>query len=378
LRRFEGTAKKMGKNILRKTVRVVLRMLLLAALLALGVYFYLGGEFGEAPSAGEEAVYARLDYYKNGRFQSPREIVFDFGKVSGGRPSVWRFFTRSPNAPDKPLPKVALDKSSFPARPSGYALYWLGHSSAILELDGKRLLFDPVFGNAAPLPFMVRRYGEAPIKREDLPDVDYIVITHNHYDHLEKKTVRFLPAGRFIVPLGVGAALRGWGIGADRITELGWDETFEENGLKITAVEGVHFSGRGVFDRNKTLWASYIVRAGGKNIFWSGDTGYGEQFARFREEYGSFDLAVIEIDGWNAGWRRSHMFPEESVQAASDLGSEWVLPVHWGVFDLAIHPWRESIDLFLKEAEGRAFKTLTPKMGERLVPGETPTERWWR
>jgi L-ascorbate metabolism protein UlaG (beta-lactamase superfamily) len=195
---------------------------------------------------------------------------------------------------------------------------------------------------------------------------------------LERSTVRSIPAGRFIVPLGVGAALRGWGIDAGRITELGWGEKFKEGDLEITAVEGIHFSGRGVFDRNRTLWASYIVRAGGKNIFWSGDTGYGEHFARFKREYGPFDLAVIEIDGWNEGWRRSHMFPPESARAASDLGAEQVLPVHWGVFDLALHPWHESIDMFLKEAENRTFKTLTPQMGEKIVPGETPTRRWWQ
>jgi hypothetical protein len=177
---------KMKKNSLRKAAKVILSMLLLAALFAFGAYFYLREKFGEAPSAEEEAVYARLDCYENGRFQSPQEIVFDFGKVSGGRSSVLRFFTKSPNAPDNPLPKVTLNKSSFSAQPSDYALYWLGHSSAILELDGKRLLFDPVFSNAAPLPFMVRRYDNAPVKREDLPDMDYIVITHNHYEHLEK------------------------------------------------------------------------------------------------------------------------------------------------------------------------------------------------
>jgi L-ascorbate metabolism protein UlaG (beta-lactamase superfamily) len=350
----------------------------LLALFALLAYFYLRGEFGETPSAEEEATYAKLDYYRSGHFQSPREVVFYFDKVSGGWRSVLRFFMKSQNAPGKPLPKIMLDKSSFPVQPSDYALCWLGHSAAILELNGKRLLFDPVLGNAAPLPFMVRRYDEPPIKREDLPDFDYIVITHNHYDHLEKETVRFLQKGHFIVPLGVGAALRGWGIDADRITELGWGEEFKEDGLEVAAVEGVHFSGRGFFDRNKTLWASYIVRSGQTNIFWSGDTGYGEHFARLREEYGDFDLAVIEIDGWNAGWPRSHMSPSQAAQTASDLGAVQVLPVHWGVFDLAIHPWHESIDMFLEEAEAKTFRTLTPKMGETVIPGETLTEHWWK
>jgi L-ascorbate metabolism protein UlaG (beta-lactamase superfamily) len=271
-----------------------------------------------------------------------------------------------------------LDKSSFTDPPSDYALYWLGHSSAILELGGKRILFDPVFGNAAPIPFMVSRYDEAPIKREELPAVDYIVITHNHYDHLEKETVRAIKNGRFIVPLGVGAALRGWGVGADRITELGWGDSFKQDGLTITALEGVHFSGRTFSDRYKTLWAAYVVSSAQKNIFWSGDTGYGSHFARFREEYGPFDLAAVEIDGWNPGWARSHMFPDESVQAARDLGAEFILPIHWGVFDLAMHPWHESIDAFMERAEGAAFKTLTPKMGERMVPGETLTKPWWK
>ncbi|MCL1941299.1 MAG: MBL fold metallo-hydrolase, partial [Synergistaceae bacterium] len=340
---------------------VISYALLLLAIFALAVYFHLRGEFGASPSGEEEAAYARLAYYEGGFFRSPREIIFDFDKVSGGGGrNVLRFFSRSPNAPatHKPVPKVMLDRSSFSDPPSDYALYWLGHSSAILELGGKRLLFDPVFDNAAPIPFMVPRYDEAPIKREDLPPVDYIVITHNHYDHLEKATVRSVRDGRFIVPLGLGAALRGWGIEPDRITELGWGDSFKQDGITITALEGVHFSGRGFSDRNKTLWASYAVRSARVNIFWSGDTGYGSHFARFKEEYGPFDLAAIEIDGWNPGWARSHLFPDEAVQAALDSGAEYILPIHWGVFDLAMHPWHESIDAFLEKSEGKPFKTL--------------------
>jgi L-ascorbate metabolism protein UlaG (beta-lactamase superfamily) len=349
------------------------------AVFAFAVYFHIRGEIGAAPSAEEEAAYARLDYYKDGYFQSPREVAFFFDKVSGSGPrSGWRFFSKSQNAPDKPLPKIMLDRSSFPDPPSDYALYWLGHSSAILELDGKRLLFDPVFGNAAPVPFVAPRYDEAPIKRDDLPNVDYIVITHNHYDHLEKKTVRNLQKGRFIVPLGVGAALRSWGVDADRITELGWGDSFKQDGLTITALEGVHFSGRSISDRNKTLWAAYAVRSARANIFWSGDTGYGGHFARFKEEHGPFDLAAIEIDGWNTGWPNSHVFPDEAVRTALDLGAELVLPIHWGVFDLAMHPWSESIDAFLEKAKDKPFTTITPMMGERIVPGETPSKPWWK
>ena len=148
--------------------------------------------------------------------------------------------------------------------------------------------------------------------------------------------------------------------------------------MTLTAGEGIQFSGRGFFDRNKTLWVSYVVASKRKNIFWSGDTGYGEHFARFKEEYGPFDLAAIEIDGWNAGWPRSHMFPKESLQAAEDLGARHILPVHWGVFDLALHPWHESIDMFVEEAKTKKFDVLTPKIGERVIPGETATSLWWK
>ena len=363
---------------MKKTARSILYLLLLGTLLAVAAYFSLRGEFGEVPSAREEASYAALGYYRDGRFRSPREVVFHRDRMPGGRMGFLRFFARSPNAPEGPLPKVALDGDSFPETPSDYALYWLGHSSAILELDGKRLLFDPVFGNAAPLPFMVPRYDAAPVAREELPPLDYIVVTHNHYDHLERRTVRAVAGGRFIVPLGVGAALRGWGIAPDRITELGWGESFRDGGLTLTALESVHFSGRSFSDRDRTLWASYVVSSDSGKIFWGGDGGYGEHFARIGREHGPFDLAALEIDGWNDAWPRSHMFPREAVRAALDLRAARVLPVHWGVFDLAGHPWHESIDAFLKEAEGKPFRTLTPRMGERVGPRDCPEVRWWR
>ena len=366
------------KGFFGKTVRGIVYLFVLGALLAAAAYVYLLREFGESPSAQEEAAYAALGYYKNGQFQSPRKVVFYRDRMPGGILSALRFFSRSPNAPDKALPKVGLDRTSFPNPPSDYALYWLGHASAILELDGKRLLFDPVFCNAAPLPFMVPRYDAPPLSREDLPPLDYIVITHNHYDHLERRTVRSIAKGRFIVPLGVGAALRGWGIAPDRITELGWGESFREGSLTLTALEGIHFSSRSFSDRDKTLWAAYVVSSDQKKIFWSGDTGYGGHFARIGKERGPFDLAALEIDGWNDAWPLSHLFPKEAVKAALDLGARQVLPIHWGVFDLADHPWHESIDAFLKEAEGKPFQTLTPRMGERIDSRDVPGDRWWR
>ena len=348
-------------------------------LLLLGGYFYLNGQFGGLPSVEEQEAFSKLRYYKNGTFQSARKVVISPNKASGGgrKHNLLRFFSRSPNAPEQELSKHLLNKESFPEKPADFAFYWLGHSSAIFELAGKRLIIDPVFGNAAPIPFAVPRYGAPVIAREELPKLDYILITHNHYDHLEKSTVTSIKEGHFIVPLGVGAVLRGWGVNPARITELGWGDSFQGEGVNIRALEGVHFSSRRFSDRNKALWVSYVLKTKDKNIFWGGDGGYGEHFARHGREHGPFDLAALEIDGWNEGWSQSHLFPDEVAQAAMDLKAKRLLPIHWGVFDLAMHPWHESIDLVLKESEGQGYTVLTPLMGQRVESGDIPSGRWW-
>ena len=338
---------------------------------------YVIREIGKTPSEEELKKYESLPYFKNGEFQSPQKMVYDFDNVRNGPASWLRFVKKSPFAPKQELPMKKLTKADFNQNADDFALYWLGHSSALLELNGKRILLDPVFGNAAPVPFMVPRYGKAPIKIEDLPQIDLVVISHNHYDHLERKTVQKLKNSHFIVPLGVGAALRGWGIKAENITELGWEEDFNQNNLKITAETAVHYSGRGLGDRNKTLWNSYIIESNNKRIFWSGDSGYGTHFKEIGKKYGPFDLAAIEIDGWNTGWTNTHMFPQEIIKATQELGAKKLLPLHWAVFDLALHPWHESIDMLLQENQNTDIQILTPLMGEKINNLTTQTQKWW-
>ncbi len=342
-----------------------------------GLALYARREMGKMPSEAELKTYEKLPYFKDGEFQSPQKLVYDFDNVRNG-PANWaRFLMKSPFAPEKPLPRIELKSKDFADKPGEFVLYWLGHSSAIIELDGKRLLFDPVFGNAAPLPLAVPRYGKAPLSREDLLAIDYVVITHNHYDHLERRTVQALKLSRFIVPLGVGAALRGWGVPDENIRELGWNDTFDKEGLRVIAMPAVHYSGRGLGDRNKTLWNSYILQSGGKSIYWVGDTGYGSHFKTIGDKYGPFDLATVEIDGWNTGWPNTHMFPEEAAKAMQELKAKNVVPVHWAVFDLALHPWHESIDMFAEALKGSGIGLLTPLMGQKIIPGESKTEKWW-
>lgn len=348
------------------------------AFFLLGVYAYVHQQIGRQPSQAEQVAFKQLPYYKEGLFQSARKTTFHRDKISGGSPGFLRFFSRSVYAPAKELPHEVLTRDEFTDKPADFAFYWLGHSSLIFELAGKRLVIDPVLENAGPLPFITPRYGKSVIDRSALPHVDYILITHNHYDHLEKKTVTSIKRGHFIVPLGVATLLQGWGIDGSRITELGWGESFQDGELTVTALEGVHFSGRKLSDRNKTLWASYVLKTDDKKIFWGGDGGYGEHFARHGEDHGPFDLVALEIDAWNTGWPQTHLFPHEVAKAASDLQAKRLLPIHWGVFDLALHPWDESIELVLKESEGKEYTVWTPKMGQRVNSQDEPTERWWR
>lgn len=366
-----------GVIFMRKIMIILLKILVVMALLFVGFLFYIFNEFGASPSKEDLLSYSRFSYFKDGEFQSPEKIVHDFENVRNGSVGFGRFLVRSPFAPQADLPKVMLAKKDFKQKSRELSVYWLGHSSAIIEIAGKRIIFDPVFDNAAPIPFAVPRYDKAPITRDDLPEVDYIVITHSHYDHLEKATVKSIKSGIFIVPLGVGSALKSWGVDENRIIELAWEEEFYQEDFKVIAEKGVHYSNRSPFNRNKTLWNSYVIVADGKNVFWSGDTGYSEHFVEIGKKYGSFDFAAIEIDGWNPGWANTHLFPKEVVMAAKDLNVKNILPIHWGVFDLALHPWHESIDMLLDEAQGTGLNIMTPKMGEKINL-ESKTHYWWR
>ncbi|GHU03711.1 hypothetical protein FACS1894158_02640 [Betaproteobacteria bacterium] len=365
----------------KKTLYRVLWSLMIVAVLATAGGCHLFQVLGEKPSAGEEARYEKLSYYRDGKFQSPEPVLSYPERATGRGTSSWiRFVLSNPNVPDAPLPTVALNSSSFGATSAELIAYWLGHSSLIIELEGKRLLVDPVFGNAAPIPGVVRRFVDAPLERDELPPLDYVLITHDHYDHLEYATMREL-RGRevnFVVPLGVGAHLRKWGIAAERIHEMGWGEVYRIGDLSIATERTIHYSGRTFGTRDKSLWVSYSLKGQKYRVFISGDSGYGEHFKDIGAKHGPFDLAFIEIDGWNPGWPKTHMFPEEVIRAYHDIGARAFVPVHWGVFDLARHPWDESIRMIADLATRAGdVKLLTPLMGEKLVPGQSVTKAWW-
>jgi L-ascorbate metabolism protein UlaG (beta-lactamase superfamily) len=369
------------KNILKKILKITAFASAVLAIAAAGLAWHAFREFGHSATSDEVARYEKLPYFADGIFQSPEPLHSYPERVTGGGPDGWaRFFLPNPHAPRRALPTVKLDKASFSEKPADFAAYWLGHSSLIIELENKRFLVDPVFGNAAPVPVVVRRFVDSPLEREEIPAIDYVLITHDHYDHLEYATMRYLRGRdtRFIAPFGVGGHLEKWGIPKERILELGWGEELAASGIQVAAERTIHYSGRTFGERDRTLWTSYSLKGKAKRIFISGDSGYGGHFKDIGAKHGPFDLAFIELDGWNPGWPETHMFPEEVIRTYRDIGAKALVPVHWGVFDLARHPWDESIRMLYELADtAGGVNLLTPLMGQKLIPDETHTRAWW-
>lgn len=353
-------------------------VLIVLGVVAAYVFNQMGQNYTEQESQNK---FGQLTYYnpENHEFVSPEKLISAKEKTTGGNPGFLRFFKKSPYAPKTELPKVLLRKTNFSTVPANFAAYWMGHSTALLELDGYRILIDPVFENAGPFPGITKRFGSSPVRREQLPELDILLITHDHYDHLEAKTIKFLAYRniKFVVPLGVGARLKGWGVPAKNITELGWWQNFTYNGIQITACPTIHYSGRSSTDRNKTLWASYAIKGKEKNIYWSGDTGYGKHFKEIGDKYGPFDVSFIEIDAWNNGWPKTHLFPEQVIKTVRDVKAKYLFPIHLATFDLALHPWKESIQKVSRLADENQIQMITPIMGEKIIPGITPTKKWW-
>lgn len=338
---------------------------------------------GELPDESERQYFSTLPNYQSGVFVNEEAAVRPVNPEEPARKrrkfGFLRHLGKSENAPAFKLPTTQLTSDSFDEIPSGMAVYWLGHSSLIIELDGVRFMTDPVFGSAAPVSFAARRYVDSPLSRKDLPPLDFIIISHDHYDHLEYDTVIRLKTSDvpFVVPLGVGSILQGWGIRPERIHELNWGDSVELSGIRITAETARHFSGRTLDNRNSTLWASFVVESAEKKLYFGADSGYGKHFRTIGEQYGPFDLVFLEIDAWNANWPNNHLFPEEAITAFHELRGKHLFPIHWGVFDLAGHPWDESIKILSPLAEEEGISFITPEMGEKVIPGVSETGKWW-
>ena len=319
--------------------------------------------------------------YKNGQFQNINPTPALTEGVSYTSVLKEFFFRKKPNRiPPSSLP--AQKSNLFKLDPSADVLVWFGHSSYFLQVDGKRFLVDPVLsGNASPLKFTTRSFaGSDRYTVDDIPAIDYLIITHDHWDHLDHDTVvKLIPkVGKVITGLGVGAHLEHWGYSPSVISEMDWnDEILLEQGYTINSAPARHFSGR-TFKRNTTLWSSFILTTPSSRLYIGGDSGYDNHFKAIGDKFGPFDLVILENGQYDKNWKYIHMQPEEVVRAAQDLKAKCLLPVHWSKFALSNHAWNEPINRVTREAEDRHMKILYPMIGEGLYFKQTFSgNRWW-
>lgn len=285
--------------------------------------------------------------------------------------------------PDRPPPTAGLTTASFATPPaSGLRLTWIGHSTFVIEIDGKRILTDPVWGErASPSSvFGPSRFVAPPIALADLPPIDAIVISHDHYDHLDHPTISALAAGDvpFYVPLGLGSHLAYWGVAPDRIHEMDWWDTADIGGVTIAATPSRHFSGRAPGGHNSTLWCSFALVGPQNRVFFSGDTALFPGFADIGAKYGPFDVTLMENGAYSALWRDVHLGPEQAIAAHRMLGGALLVPIHWGTFTLAHHAWTEPAERIVAAAEAAGVRVAVPRIGEQLEPADPPPlVRWW-
>ena len=348
--------------------------LLLTAIVSCGIIKSMGKD----PQGAELARIQALPNYKNGQFENPTEHP-DPGVVQ----NHWLFLHKRPKTikPFKPLPWVKTDLNSLAA--PAPTIVWFGHSSLLIKTGQGNILIDPIFSNhAGPIPGLVKAFkGTTNYHAKDMPPIDILLISHNHYDHLDYRTIKKLKdkIKMAVVPIGVSADLIYWGIDPKKIIELNWGEsTTLPGGIKITATPAQHKSNRTYGSVDKTLWASYVIQTGKYHLFYGGDGGYGPHFKKIGKQYGPFDLALLECGQYSPNWPWTHLNFGQTAQAAVDLRARLLQPVHWGKFVEADHPWNQPIEKLIPSAEKVGMPLNVPRIGEPYTLGNPPkTAVWW-
>lgn len=369
------------KSSVIKKIMIVLIGIVMLAVAAIFLYMRQP-KFGKAPTGNRLERMMQADNYKDKAFQNIEETPSLTEGYSMPKIFFNFLFAKFPETiPVDSLPSVKTDLFELPI--DSNVLVWFGHSSYYLQLDGKRFLVDPVFsGNASPLPGTNLSFNGSDIySTDDIPPIDYLLITHDHYDHLDYETVIKLKekVGKVICGLGVGQHFEYWGYPKDKIIEKNWYQTVElTNDLLIHTEPTRHFSGRG-FSRNSTLWMSFVLESPTKKIYIGGDSGYGKHFAQIGERHGPVDLAILDNGQYNKAWQAIHMLPEEVLKAAADLKAKRLLPVHSSKFKLAHHPWNEPLNKITELNGVNGIPLLTPMIGEELSLDDIGRSysRWW-
>ncbi|MGE4422638.1 MAG: MBL fold metallo-hydrolase [Pseudodesulfovibrio sp.] len=354
-----------------------------AVMLTISGCFFLGQEkFGRLPKGDRLDRLAQSPNYRDGTFHNrvPFERIV---KGGGGLGGLIRFAFRDGDGltPPAPVPVVKTDLKGLD--PNRDVVVWLGHSSYFVRLGGRAILIDPVFSAyASPVWFSTRAFaGTSVYTAEDMPHIDYLLISHDHWDHLDYATVTALKdkIGNVVTGLGVGEHFSRWGFPEEMIHEADWDEDVRlDDTLVIHVLTARHFSGR-MFDRNRTLWVSFALETPSRRIYYSGDSGYGPHFKEIGERFGGFDFAMVECGQYNEAWPDVHMMPEQSARAVEELKAREAMPCHNGKFSIAYHSWDEPLKRFSEASRGKAYKPATPEIGEvvDLADREQPFDSWW-
>jgi L-ascorbate metabolism protein UlaG (beta-lactamase superfamily) len=368
------------KSFFKITLKIMLTIfsLIVIAVLSIFIFMKTAPQFGAKLNKETDLLYSASKNFKDGTFQNQSITTLDLSAKDMSSMLYQFLFKNEGRVPKSPIP-VKYD--SINQIDSTTHVTWYGHSAILLEIDGNKILIDPMFGNAsAPVSFTSKRFKyQQPIPIESFKDIDAVILSHDHYDHLDYNSIIKLKphVNHFYTALGVGQHLIAWGIEKEKITELDWWESTYLKEIKLTATPARHFSGRGISDRNKTQWASWVIAGEKENIYFSGDSGYDSHFKMIGDQLGPFDFAMIECGQYNELWSNIHMMPEESIQASSDLNAKLVMPIHWGAFKLAMHNWTDPIERASKAATIKGIEVTTPMVGERFTLTTAPKNKWW-
>ncbi len=339
-------------------------------------------QFGGKPTKSLIEQYSKSPNWKNGKFENLVETSISISIQNLPKLLYKQFCESKGREPVKPIPIIPLDKDEF-LKPSDHTKFiWYGHSVGLIRMNNQTILIDPMFGpNASPIaPFKTKRFSENSLDViDDFPPIDLMLLTHDHYDHLDLDSMKKLipKVKNYFVALGCGRHLISWGVDANLIHELDWWDSRKHEDIEITFTPARHFSGRGLTDRAKSFWGGWVLKSSKENIYWSGDGGYGDHFKEVGERLGPFDFGMMECGQYNENWHAIHMYPEESVQAALEAKVNKAMAVHWAGFALAQHSWKDPINRFTEAADQLKIETLSPRIGEIFSYLDANNNRWW-
>ncbi|MCF8357495.1 MAG: MBL fold metallo-hydrolase [Prolixibacteraceae bacterium] len=364
---------------MKKIMITVLLIVITLAMLVAGFFLF-------APQLGKKATGNRLERmenspnFSNNTFHNPVRTIMQAPPRKAMREFLGKKVDR---VPEEPIETWPVNKNLYATLPDSEVIVtWLGHSAVLLKMNGTVILTDPVFSKRASLLSFAgpKKFDYThDYAVEKLPPVDVVVLSHDHYDHLDYKSIKKLnkTVKLFFMPLGVGAHLERWGIPAEKMVELDWWETITFNHIEFTATPSRHFTGRRITDRFQTLWCGWAIKSSQSSIFFTGDSGYYNGFKEIGKKLGPFDFSIVECGQYNKYWPSIHMMPEESVKAAIDLRSKVAMPVHWGKFSLSIHSWYDPPTRFFKEANRTGLAVALPEIGKTFRLSDSPVNKWW-